>query len=127
MMAYKLIQRAKDDRPIYVRSLAARLASVSQEFLIRCEQQGLVKARLMTGGGTGFTVKAIRQLTIIRRLHQDLDLDLETIEIVLHMRNQILDLQAQLEKEQRRAQQREKRILKELQELRKALAEQGRG
>lgn len=120
-MPYQLMKHADDDRLIYVRSLAARIARVSEDFIILCEHEGLVTSKVMTGGGTGYSVQAIRQLTIIHRLYHDLDLDLGTIELVLHMRKQILDLQAKLVKEERRARLREKRLLEELRELRELL------
>lgn len=121
MMTFQLMLRAEDDEPLYFRSLAARMAHVSLDFLILCEREGLIKERAMTGGGTGYTIRTIRQLSRIHRLHHDLELDLETIDLVLHLRGQIVDLQARLEQVEKRARQREQQLLVELRELRQVL------
>jgi hypothetical protein len=120
-MPFELMLRATDEESIYIRSLAARMARVSINFLIRCEEEGLVNAQVMTGGGTGFSIRTIEQLNLIHRLHQELDLDLETIDLIIHMRCQIIDLQEQLDQVERRARQREQKLLVELRELRRLL------
>jgi DNA-binding transcriptional MerR regulator len=122
-MPYELLLRAEDDEPVYIRSLAARLARIPLDFLVLCEREGLVESKVMTGGGTGFTIHNIQQLTVIRRLHQELDLDIETIDLVLHMRRQIIDLQNRLRQAERQSRHREQKLLAELQDLRRVMEE----
>jgi DNA-binding transcriptional MerR regulator len=77
----------------------------------------------MVGGGEGYSPADIRQLLRIRRLQEDLGLDLPAVEVVLHMRRQMLDLLAQLDDVERRKRQRERELLAEIQRLRRYLAE----
>lgn len=117
-MPFEIMLRAEDDDPFYIRSEAIQMARVTSDILVLCEQEGLVSAQVMTGGEMGFNAEAIRQLVIIRRLYQELDLDLETIDLVLHMRRQIIDLHHQLDDLEQRTRQREQIWLSEIRELR---------
>ena len=63
------------DEPRYTRILAAQLASISLEFLERCETESLIEVRIVQGDQPGYSVHDIRQLALVRRLHQDLELD----------------------------------------------------
>jgi len=125
-MKHAIIIRASTDETLFIPSQAAHLAGVSRTFLDRCQQQGLIKSKLMTGGGIGYDIQAVRQLARIRRLYVDLDLDLETIDVVLHLREQILDLQEQLHQLEHHARQREHRLQADLLKLRRLLFQQGR-
>jgi hypothetical protein len=118
-MPYEIMLRAENDEPLYLRSLAIRIARVTPDFLILCEREGLVQARTMTGGGEGFDTRSIRRLALIHRLHQELELDLETIDLVIHLRNQIIDLYREIENLEQRAHQREQSLLAEIQALRR--------
>lgn len=117
-MPFEIMLRAEDDRPLYIRAVAIRMARVTPEFLTLCEQTGLIRSRVMAGGGRGFDTRSIRRLATIRRLYHELELDFETIELVLHMRRQIIDLHRQLDELERRADQREQELLTEIRELR---------
>jgi DNA-binding transcriptional MerR regulator len=123
-MRYAIIPRARSDEPIYMRTLAAQLAHVSLDFLQACEQEGLIEVQLMTGGGFGLDANNIRRLVIIRRLCRDLELDLETVELVLHLRRQVLELQMQVEQLERRARQRKQKLHREIHRLRRLLAQE---
>ena len=72
----------------------------------------------MTGGGMGFDIGTIRRLATIHRLYHELELDFETIDLVLHMRRQIIDLHRQLDELERHADQREQELLAQIRELR---------
>lgn len=117
-MPYEIILRAENDEPLLLRSLAIKMARITSDFLILCEQEGLVQARTMTGGGEGFDTWSIRRLGLIRRLHQDLELDLETIDLVIHLRNQIVDLHREIEDLKQLSRWREQNLLAEIQTLR---------
>ncbi|MFL7812505.1 MAG: chaperone modulator CbpM [Anaerolineales bacterium] len=124
-MANSIVVRTPDEKTLYIRSYAARLAGVSEEFLVECEQEGLITCQSRESGESAFTRNSIRRLSLIRRLHRDLDLDLEAIELVLHMRRRIIDLQSEIERVNREALQKEGRLVAELQQLRAALAPEG--
>lgn len=122
-MTYKLIIRSRHEEPIYTRQVAAQLAQVSIELLCFCEEENLIQAQVMAGGGQGYSVADIRHLARIRRLHEDLELDLPAVEVTLSLRQRVLDLLAQLDEMERRHARREQELMDEIRQLRRRLAE----
>ena len=110
------------DEPRYTRIAAAQLADVSIVFLERCESERLIQVRVIRGAKPGYSARDIRELARIGRLHSDLELVFQAIEVVLNMRQQLLGLQEQLEKMERDVVQREERLTRELVDLRRRLA-----
>ncbi|MFN2137748.1 MAG: chaperone modulator CbpM [Candidatus Promineifilaceae bacterium] len=110
------------DEPRYTRVVTAQLAEISIEFLDRCEQEQLVRTRVMRGGSAGYSAADIRRIARIGRLHNDLELDFAALEVVLNMREQILELRDQLEQLERERLRREAELLRELSQLRRRLA-----
>ncbi|MCD6289140.1 MAG: MerR family transcriptional regulator [Anaerolineae bacterium] len=122
-MTVMAIVRHADDEPNYTAETAARLAGISQAFLRRCVREGLVQPKVMPGGGLGFSTRDVRHLARIRRLRDDLGLDLAAVEVVLHLRRQVVDLLIELSEQEHQALIRERQLLMEIQELRRQLAE----
>jgi DNA-binding transcriptional MerR regulator len=110
------------DEPRYTRIVAAQLAEISMVFLERCETERLIQVRVIRGGKPGYSARDIRELARIGRLHTDLELDFPALEVVLNMRQQLLDLQEQMESLEREMVQREERLARELVDLRRRLA-----
>jgi DNA-binding transcriptional MerR regulator len=110
--------------PYYPRARAAQLADVSLEFLERCEVARLVEVRVVQGREPQYSVQDVRQLALIGRLYQILGVDFQDLEIVLHLRSQLLDLQQQMEEMERQRMEREDQLLRELVDLRRRLADQ---
>ena len=110
------------DQPRYTRPVVVQLASISIEFLERCEEEDLVQVRAIRGGSPGYSARDIRNLTLLRRLYEDLELDFAALEVVLHMRSQVLELREQLERLERAKVEREEQLVGELTELRRRLA-----
>jgi DNA-binding transcriptional MerR regulator len=123
-MAPDLMRRYEDNEPIFTRSVAAELAHISIEFLQECEQMELVVSRGMLGGSPLFSRADIRRLERIRRLHEDLGLEMEMVEIVLHMRQQVVGLLRQMDELERSMHQREQQLLGEIQALRRRVSEE---
>lgn len=123
-MAFDLMIRYRDDEPVFTHSVAAQLARVSLEFLQQCEQEGLIVARRMLGGISGFSRSDIRRLVRIRRLREDLGLEFEAVEIVLHLRQQVMDLLNEMDRIERNLLRREQELLNEIQELRRRVADE---
>lgn len=123
-MPFNMVIRSQDDDEpmLYTRRSAARLASVSVSFWRMCEQEGLVHAHTMIGGEKGYYPADIELMTVIRRLHEDLELDIPSLEVVLHMRQRILKLMKEIEDMEHLAQQREQELLTQVRELRRQLA-----
>jgi hypothetical protein len=69
-----------------------------------------------------YTRVVAAQLARLGRLHKDLELDFPALEVVQHMRRQLLDLQEQVERLERQMVQREERLVRELVDLRRRLA-----
>jgi len=76
----------------------------------------------MIGGEKGYYPADIELMTVIRRLHEDLELDIPSLEVVLHMRQRILKLMKEIEDMEHLAQQREQELLTQVRELRRQLA-----
>jgi len=115
--------RNSDQRrdPLFTRPIASQLARITLEFLSVLEDERLIRPRAMVQGEQGYSAEDITQITRIRRLHQDLGLDLGAVEIVLNMRRQILDLLGRMEAMERRLAERERTLLAEIQDLRRRL------
>jgi DNA-binding transcriptional MerR regulator len=112
------------DRPreaLFTRTIAAQLARTSLDFLLRLEEEELIHPRDIRQGEAYYSAEDISQIARIRRLHEDLELDLGAVEIVLRLRRQIVDLFQRMEAMEQRLARREKELLEEVQELRRRL------
>ena len=114
------------DEPRYTRVVTAQLAEISIDFLERCEQQQLVHTRIIRGGTPGYSARDIRRIARIARLHDDLGLDFNSLEVVLNMRDQILELQRQIEALEQEKARREDQLLHELTNMRRQLASESK-
>jgi DNA-binding transcriptional MerR regulator len=124
-MRYQLVKRAKDDEPVYSYQIAADIARISTDFLRQLEEEQLVLSRWMSGGLRGFSAADVEELSRIRRLHEDLELDLPAVEIILHMRQQMLEMMRQMDEIESWFHHREESLLNEIHQLRHRLAEEG--
>ena len=70
---------------------AARLARIDLTLLVRCAEMGLV-----TPAPEGYSGADLAELRRVRRLHDDLGLDFESIQVVLDMLHRIRELQGQV-------------------------------
>lgn len=125
-MAYHLIVRSDQDDHIYPREVAARLARMPLDMLELCEQAELIRARRLSGGATGYTAAEVRRLERIRRLQEDLGLDLSAVEVVLHMRRRMIELLQEVENIEQRMLRREAELHSEIRRLRRLVSEPGR-
>jgi len=94
-MPTEIIHYPNNENTTYISFQAAYIACVSLDFLLACEQEGLITPNWKTEGRTGYTMKEIQRLQIIRRLHEDLDLNFPAIDVILHLREQIRELATQ--------------------------------
>jgi DNA-binding transcriptional MerR regulator len=108
---------------IFTRTVAAQLARVSVEFLDYLEAEDLVQPRALEGeaGEMGYAPEDIQQLARIRRLHETLGLDLDAVEVVLRLREQVMDLLDRMAEMEERFARREQELLQELDDLRRRL------
>lgn len=87
--------------------IAARLARVSEEFIIQCENEELVTARAMLHGEKGLNPADVRKVKLIRYLHQDMGLSLEAVDFVLRYRERVKKIESQLNEMEQRLHQQE--------------------
>lgn len=106
---------------LFTRSIAAQLARITLEFLSVLEAEALIQPRPSGQGEPGYSAEDITHIVRIRRLHEDLGLDLGAVEIVLHMRRQITDLLKRMEDMEKRLVIRERELLQDIQDLRRRL------
>lgn len=106
---------------LFARPIAAQLARITLDFLSMLEAEQLIRPRSTGEGEPGYSAEDITQIVRIRRLHQDLGLDLAAVEIVLHMRRQITDLLRRMEDMEKKLASRERELLQEIQDLRRRL------
>ena len=104
---------------IFTRTVAAQLARVSLEFLERLEQDDLIRPRELEGGEKGYAPEDIGRLSRIRRLHETLGLDLDAVEVVIRLRDQVMEMVTQMEEMETRFNRREQELLQELNDLRR--------
>lgn len=123
-MTHQLIIHSGEKEPLYTRPVAAQLARISLDFLRRCEREQLVQPRPLPGGGVGYTAADIRRLARVRRLRHSLGLDMPAVEVVLHLRHQVIELQTLLTQLEMEMEQREQEWLRDIQELRRQLAKE---
>ena len=116
-MPHEIIHYPNDEKSVYISIQAAYIACISLDFLLACEAEELIKPQYTAEGSPGYTLKDIQRLQIIRRLHEDLNLNFPAIEVVLHLREQIEELAGQRSSFERRL--KEQQI--ELQRLKKLL------
>jgi DNA-binding transcriptional MerR regulator len=91
-----------------------------------CEQERLLRAQVMVGGERGYDAEDIRRLARIRSLRKDLGLEREAVLIVLHMREQMIDLLQEINDLEKLMMSREEDLIREIQRLRRRLAEEAR-
>lgn len=125
-MGYQLIIHSDQDDRVYSLESAARLARISLELLELCEQEELIRPRRTVTGTRGLTAAEVRRLARIRRLQEDLGLDLGAVEVVLHMRQRMIELLDEVNRVEQQMYHRERELHSQIRELRRRLAEDGR-
>jgi len=114
---------SSQDQLRYTRTIAVQLAEISLEFLERCEAERLIEVRTVRVAEPSYSAQDIRQLSLIHRLHEVLGIDIQDLEVVLHLRSQLLDLQNQMQETERQWIAREEQLLNEMIDLRRRLSE----
>lgn len=112
-----------NDKPRYSRKIAAQIANISLEFLERCEVENLVETGMIRDGETGYSIQEVRKLVLIHSLNEVLEINMRDMDVVLHLHDQILELQHHIDELERRKIEREEQLLNELAKLRRFLAD----
>lgn len=78
---------------------AARLAGMHEQTLRLYERRGLVAPARTRGNIRRYSDADIEQIRFIKRLVDDLGVNLAGVEVIIQLRRQIIDLRAELERE----------------------------
>jgi len=74
----------------------ARIARVSEEFILRCEREELISTHIMLHGEKGLKPEDVSKLKLIRYLHLDMGLALDAVDFVLRYRERVKKMERQL-------------------------------
>lgn len=81
---------------LYTVGVVAMLTGVRPATIRRYERVGLIEPAPSPGGRTRYTDREVERIRQIRRLRNDLGVNLAAVEVILHMRDRILELQDEL-------------------------------
>lgn len=81
------------DEPCYVISIAAELVGVPPHTLRYYERCGIVRPRRSQGNIRLYSRSEVNLLQEVRRLMEDLGVNLAGVEVILRMQRQIIELQ----------------------------------
>jgi hypothetical protein len=123
MKQYPLAIYCNHDEPQFELGTAAELARVSEDFIYRCDREGLVTSRVMLHGKKGLCFSDVCKLKLVRHLHEDMGLDLEAVDLVVRYRNQIRTMQRRFDELEQRLRQKDQEHHIEILALRRQSAQ----
>lgn len=82
----------------YTIHIAAELSGLHEQSLRMYERRGLIRPGRTKGNIRLFTDEDIEQIRFIKRLVDDLGVNLAGVEVIIHMRSQLIAAQAALER-----------------------------
>lgn len=85
------------DRPLYVISVAAELVDMHPQTLRLYERKGLIEPSRSSGKTRLYSQRDIEHLREIRRLTQELGVNLAGVEEIIRLRRELDDLQSDME------------------------------
>jgi len=86
------------DKPLYVISVAAELVDMHPQTLRLYERKGLIEPSRSAGKTRLYSQRNIEQLREIRRLTQELGVNLAGVEEIIKLRSSLDDLQGRMER-----------------------------
>ena len=123
MKKYPITLFCNDPEAHYEYRIVARMTRVSEEFIRRCEHEELVTAHTMLHGAKGLSTADVSKLKVIRYLHEDMDLDLEAIDLVLRYRERVKTMERQLDEMEQRLRREEQEHQSEVLQLCRRIAQ----
>lgn len=91
--------KSEKDRPVYVISVAAELVEMHPQTLRMYERKGLIRPQRSSGRTRLYSERDIEILREIRRLTQELGINLSGVEEIMRLREQLDAAQNRLERE----------------------------
>lgn len=86
----------------YTIKSAAALCGMHEQSLRLYERRGLIRPQRTPGNIRRYTESDIEQIRFIKRLIDDLGVNLAGVEVILHLRQQLIEAQHELEELRRR-------------------------
>ncbi len=84
------------DRPVYVISVAAELVEMHPQTLRLYERKGLIRPKRSAGKTRLYSERDIERLREIRRLTQELGVNLAGVEEIMRLRERIEEMRARI-------------------------------
>ena len=97
--------RARDERAVYVISVAAEIAGVHPQTLRMYERKGLIAPKRTSGNTRRYSERDIERIRAIQELTQNGGISLSGVKLFIEMREQLAEMEqrtAELERELRR-------------------------
>ena len=85
------------DEPFYTIKIAAELCGMHEQSLRMYERRGLIAPQRSAGNIRRYSDADVEHIRFIKRLVDDLGVNLAGVEVILHMRQQLLASQQELE------------------------------
>ena len=123
MKKYPIAILRNDPEVHFEYRIVARMARVSEKFILRCEHEELVTAHTMLHGAKGLNPADVSKLKLIRYLHQDMGLSLAAVDFVLRYRERVKTMEHQLNEMGQQLRQKEQDHQSEVLELCRRLAQ----
>jgi MerR family transcriptional regulator, heat shock protein HspR len=82
---------------LYTISIAAELCGMHEQSLRMYERRGLIAPQRSPGNIRQFSDADVERVRFIKRLVDDLGVNLAGVEVILHMRQQLMEAQGELE------------------------------
>src|SRR5947209_7161043 len=89
---------AREREATYVISIAAQILHVHPQTLRLYEREGLIEPQRSRGGLRRYAERDLERVRTIKRLMDDLGVNLAGAEVILHMRETIMELQEEMER-----------------------------
>jgi MerR family transcriptional regulator, heat shock protein HspR len=89
------------EKRLYTIKIAAELCGMHEQSLRMYERRGLIAPQRSPGNIRRFSDEDVEQIRFIKRLVDDLGVNLAGVEVILHMRQQLIEVQQELSALQR--------------------------
>jgi len=99
-----MVEYLDQDEPCFAISVAARIVGVHAQTLRTYERAGLLRPSRSRGRKRLYSPKDIDRLRQIRRLTEDLGLNLAGVEVILRMADRLMRMEQEMEALRRRLQ-----------------------
>lgn len=84
------------EKQFYTIKIAAELCGMHEQSLRMYERRGLIAPQRSAGNFRRFSDEDVEQIRFIKRLVDDLGVNLAGVEVILHLRQQLIEAQQQL-------------------------------